>query len=178
MSSAREFARLPKTAPDDDLARRLHAPLTRYFGARARRGADIEDLVQEVFLRLARRTGDAPVETVEGYVFAVANSVLADSYRRAARQLPPAPGEPDLQNLPGLSEERSPERVLLGQEELAAMERALRELPERTRFAFVLNRYEELSYQEIARRLGVSVSAVEKHMMRALAHLARRRREL
>lgn len=178
MRSAQEIARLPKSAPDDALARRLHAPLTRYFGARVRRGADIEDLVQEVFLRLARRTGETPVEAPEGYVFAIASSVLADNYRRTARQLPAAPGEVDGPTRPGLAEERSPERVLLGQEELAAMERALRELPERTRFAFLLNRYEELSYQEIARRLGVSVSAVEKHMMRALAHLARRRREL
>lgn len=176
MSLAPEPERLPKAAQDDDdLARRLRAPLTRYFGARVRGGADVEDLVQEVFLRLARRVGDTPVEAAEGYVFAIANSVLADSYRRAARQLPAAPGDDDGR---GLAEERSPERVLLGQEELAIVERALRELPERTRFAFVLSRYEELSYQEIARRLGVSVSAVEKHMMRALAHLARRRREL
>jgi RNA polymerase sigma factor (sigma-70 family) len=178
MSLAREPAHLLKIAPDDDLARRLWAPLTRYFSARARRGADVEDLVQEVFLRLARRVGDAPVEAAEGYVFAIANSVLADSYRRAARQLPAAPDDLDGEGPRGLAEDRSPERVLLAREELGAVERALLELPERTRFAFALNRYEELTYQEIARRLGISVSAVEKHMMRALAHLARRRREL
>lgn len=178
MSLAPEPARLPETAPDDDLLRRLRAPLTRYFGARARRGADVEDLVQEVFLRLARRVGDAPVEAAEGYVFAIANSVLVDSYRRAGRRLPAAPGDLDANNALSLADDHSPERILLGQEELAAVQRALQELPERTRFAFVLNRYEELSYQEIARRLGVSVSAVEKHMMRALAHLARRRREM
>jgi len=178
MGSATEFARLPTSASRDDLARRLHAPLARYFGARARPGMDVEDMVQEVFLRLARRVGDAPVEAVEGYVFAIAASVLTDTYRRAGRRLPAVHGDADLTNTLALAEDRSPERVLLGQEELAAVERALRELPERTRFAFVLSRYEELSYQEIARRLGVSVSAVEKHMMRALAHLARRRREL
>jgi RNA polymerase sigma-70 factor (ECF subfamily) len=176
MSLAPEPARLPRAAQDDDLPRRLHAPLTRYFRARARRGSDVEDLVQEVFLRLAQRTGEAPVEAQEGYVFAIANSVLADSYRRASRQLPAAP-EPVVETRGG-AEERSPERILLAQEELAVVERALSELPERTRFVFVLSRYEELSYQEIARRLGVSVSAVEKQMMRALAHLARRRREL
>jgi RNA polymerase sigma-70 factor (ECF subfamily) len=178
MSLAPEPARLPETAPDDDLLRRLRAPLTRYFGVRARGGVDVEDLVQEVFLRLVQRVGDAPVEAAEGYVFAIANSVLADSYRRAARQLPAAPGEGATQSPRGLTEDRSPERFLLGQQELAVVERALQELPERTRFAFALNRYEELSYQEIARRLGISVSAVEKHMMRALAHLARRRGEM
>lgn len=167
-----------KTAQVDDIARRFRAPLARYFGARTRRGADVDDLVQEVFLRLARRADDTPVEMVEGYIFAVANSVLMDSHRRAARRLPEAFGASDDLGARAQPEERSPERIVLGQEELAAVERALLELPERTRIVFALNRYEEHTYQEIAASLGVSVSAVEKHMMRALAHLARRRREL
>jgi RNA polymerase sigma factor (sigma-70 family) len=50
----------------------------------------------------------------------------------------------------------------------------LLELPERTRQIFVLRRLEGLSYFEIGRRLGVSVSAVEKHMQRAVRHLAAR----
>lgn len=168
-------AKPPANGLDEDLVRRLRAPLTRYFATRAKRGSDLEDLVQEVFLRLARRADHEPVEAAGGYVFAIANSVLADSFRRNARQLPSAPNDVDTK-LGGV-EERSPERFLLGREELSVIEQALRELPERTRFAFALNRFEELSYPEIARRLGISVSAVEKHMMRALAHLARRRRD-
>ena len=54
------------------------------------------------------------------------------------------------------------------------MVEALQELPERARTIFVLNRFEELSAAEIARRLGVSVSTVEKDMMRAIAHLKAR----
>ena len=54
------------------------------------------------------------------------------------------------------------------------LERALHELPERTRVVFALHRFEEMSYAQIARRLQVSVSAIEKHMIKALAHLARR----
>ncbi|MGA0607565.1 RNA polymerase sigma factor [Phenylobacterium sp. VNQ135] len=169
---------MPRIAQVDDIARRFSGPLARYFGARARRGADVDDLVQEVFLRLARRADDAPVEMVEGYIFTVANSVLMDSHRRAARRLPEAFDPTGELAGRGAPEERSPERIVLGQEELAAVERALLELPERTRIVFALNRYEEHTYQEIARSLGVSVSAVEKHMIRALAHLARRRREL
>lgn len=178
MSLALERATVSQTAQVDDIARRFRAPLMRYFGARARRGVDIEDLVQEVFLRLARRVDDAPVQTAEGYIFAVANSVLADSFRRAARQLPAAFGEDEARGARSVPEERSPERILLGQEELTLIERALLELPERTRVIFALSRYEEFTYDEIAASLGVSISAVEKHMMRALAHLARRRREL
>jgi len=49
-------------------------------------------------------------------------------------------------------------------------------LPERTRDIFILFRVEKMRQAEIAKRLGVSVSAVEKHVIRAAAHLARRLR--
>jgi len=162
----------------DDAARRFRAPLRRYFGARVRPGVDVDDLVQEVFLRLARRADDAELHAIEGYVFAVANSVLNDNHRRTARRLPAGLGASEGLGTRAEPEERSPERILLGLEELDAVERALLELPERTRIVFALNRYEEFTYREIASALGVSTSAVEKHMMRALAHLARRRTEL
>ena len=51
---------------------------------------------------------------------------------------------------------------------LAAME----DLPARTREAFVLHRFEEMQYAAIAGHMGISVSAVEKHIMRAIRRLA------
>lgn len=165
-------ADLAQPAQIDDLARRLGGPLARYFGARVRGGADIEDLVQEVFLRLARRSEAEPIESLEGYVFVIANSVLADAFRHDSRRIPRGGSSDHLAPTP---DHRSPERIYLAREEIDLVERGLLELPERTRFVFVLNRYEELTYAQIARRLGVSVSAVEKHMMRALAHLTRLR---
>jgi RNA polymerase sigma factor (sigma-70 family) len=163
---------LAQPAQIDDLARRLRGPLTRYFGARVRGGVDVEDLIQEVFLRLTRRGETEPIESLEGYVFVIANSVLADAFRHDSRRIPRG-GSSD--HLAPTLDHRSPERIYLAREEIDLVERGLLELPEKTRFVFVLNRYEELTYAQIARRLGVSVSAVEKHMMRALAHLTRLR---
>jgi RNA polymerase sigma-70 factor (ECF subfamily) len=51
---------------------------------------------------------------------------------------------------------------------------ALEELPARTRDIFVLFRLDRLKQSEIAAQMGISVSAVEKHVVRAVAHLARR----
>ncbi|MDI1296884.1 MAG: sigma-70 family RNA polymerase sigma factor, partial [bacterium] len=65
-----------------------------------------------------------------------------------------------------------PDRILAGREALKTALAALERLPERTRTIFVLRRLEGMRYLEIARRLGLSVSAVEKHMVRAVAHLA------
>lgn len=63
------------------------------------------------------------------------------------------------------------ERVLLGQEELNRASALLLELPERTRAIFVLRRLEGLRHSEIATRLGISVSTVEKQMCMALEYL-------
>ena len=55
-----------------------------------------------------------------------------------------------------------------------AMARWIGELPERRREVFELSRYEHLTYQEIAERLGISVKTVETQMSRALKHLRAR----
>lgn len=157
----------------EDLARRYAAPLTRYFRSRVRAGADIDDLVQEVFLRLSSRRQDTEVASMESYLFTVAASVLTDNFRRTARR----GGVHQLfDERVHAEEDFSPERVYLGQEQLRLVETALLELPERTRVVFVLHRFEDMSYSQIARRLQVSVSAIEKHMIKALAHLAKRGR--
>ena len=64
------------------------------------------------------------------------------------------------------------EDVHQGRRDVERLIAALNELPERSRNAFILARMEGLSHSEIARRLGVSVSAIEKHVIKAAAHLA------
>jgi RNA polymerase sigma factor (sigma-70 family) len=68
-------------------------------------------------------------------------------------------------------EERTPERVLLDREALETVVDAIAALPPRTREVFVLHRFEEMTCNGIAEQLGISVSAVEKHIMKALREL-------
>ena len=68
----------------------------------------------------------------------------------------------------------SPDRVLIGRDRLAEAIAILMEMPERRRTIFVLRRMEGLRYKDIAARLGISVSAVERHMRRAVLHLIER----
>jgi RNA polymerase sigma-70 factor (ECF subfamily) len=65
-------------------------------------------------------------------------------------------------------ESRDPERVLAGQQALGAIQRALNSLPERTRVIFVLYRLEGMARKDIAESFGLSVSAVEKHIAKAM----------
>lgn len=154
------------------LSRAYRSPLTSFFRKRIADRSDVDDLVQEVFVRLARRGDLSRIQQIEGYLFQTAASILRDRVRRRAVRRYDVHEPFDERAHAG--EFFSPERVLQGRQEVAEVVAALHELPERTRAIFALHRFEELAYGEIARRLGISVSAVEKHMMKAIAHLSRR----
>ncbi|MFT3976930.1 MAG: sigma-70 family RNA polymerase sigma factor [Sphingomonas bacterium] len=133
---------------------------------------EVDDLVQDVALRMELRGGAQDIEHHSGYMFRVARTLLVDR-ARADRSHARSAHEP-LEEWHHPVEERSPERVMAGKDELDRVLTALHELPERTRQAFILHRFDEMSYTAIARHMGVSVSAVEKHIKRAMRILAAR----
>ena len=157
----------------EDFARRsqlLRGALARYFARHLQDRSEVDDLVQDVFLRIVKRGGASGLENFEGYVFETAASVLNDRFRRRRARHADRHVEfdPDLHG----QAELGPDRVLAGRQALRETTTALMKLPERTRNVFVLRRLEGLPYGEIARRLGLSVSAVEKHMVRAMRLLS------
>lgn len=155
-----------------DLSHRFRPALKAYFAKRAPDGVDAEDLVQDVFVRLARRGELATIRQVEGYLFQTAANVLTDRLRsRASRRREDHVAYREVDHA---REDSSPDVVLMGRQALAQLVAALGELPERRRAVFVLHRFDGLRYGEIARRLGISLSSVEKHMIKALAHLTAR----
>lgn len=172
-SSSREGERPPEDGHQrflEALASRYRGALERFFRRRAPGIAnECEDLTQEVFVRLAQRAGAEEIGRIEGYIFRTASSVLADRARRGAvRQL----NRHILYDESSHAlEDFSAERVLLAREQVELVKVVLARLPERERAAFVLHRFEEFTYAEIAKRLGVSVSAVEKYISRALKAL-------
>jgi len=71
-----------------------------------------------------------------------------------------------------------PHRHAVGRAELEAFERGLDEMPERTRTIFVLYRLENIGQAEIADALGITASAVKKHVAKAMVVLMKRMRSL
>ena len=141
--------------------------LRRYFLRRAG-AADVDDLVQEVFLKLQVRGATTEIENVEGYLFRTAANVLGQRHRHATW---PWGSQEDPSDIGGLTDAHSPERILIGKEALDRMMAALRELPPRSAHAFILYRFEHLSKEAIARRMGISVKAVEALVQRAAHRL-------
>jgi RNA polymerase sigma factor (sigma-70 family) len=162
---------------------RFRGPLMVYFLRRKFLRGEAEDLTQEVFVRMIGREDDVPPENADVYIFQIAANLLRDRARRATTRKADshasldAPTELAAQGVahhPELVEDRGPERVLLAQESLAEAMRALGELSERTRHIYILHRLEKMRHKDIAALLGLSVSAVEKHVIRAVAHLTER----
>jgi RNA polymerase sigma-70 factor (ECF subfamily) len=151
-------------------ARPVRQSLARYFARRLRDRSDVDDLVQEVFTRIVARDSTHPIEHLGRYVYQTASSVLADYARRrsARRSEFHVAFDPELHG----ETEFDPERILSGRQDVAAATAALLSLPERTRTVFVLRRLEGARSREVAEQLGISVSAVEKHMIRAVRHLS------
>ena len=76
-----------------------------------------------------------------------------------------------IDDLVAQSEAPGAEQIVAGKQRLKRMLAALNALPPRARQVVILRRFENLTYLQIARRLGISVSAVEKHMARAMTAL-------
>ncbi len=141
--------------------------LRRYFLKRVA-VAEADDLVQDVFLALQARRPASDIDNVEGYLFRTAVNVLARRRRRAARQWSL---QQPLDEAQDPRDDLSPERILMGKEAVGRMIAVLNELPPRTAEAFFLSRFEHMTYDAVARRMGISVKAVEDLMRRALQRL-------
>lgn len=174
--SCRHPARQPCNGPGHDpawLAQRHRPALLRYFSRHLSSPEDAEDLVQETLFRFSQQPPEtiAGLANVEAYLLRIASNLLRDRFRRnrSRRTADHVPLETIACTWQG--EEPSCERVYEDKTRLQAFLRALQALSPRCQQVFLLQRYDGLTYSAIAKQLGISVSAVEKHMMRALLHL-------
>jgi RNA polymerase sigma factor (sigma-70 family) len=164
----------PEPRPIDEVELRAwmlqYGPaLKRYFLRRCG-AADADDLVQDVFLRLQVRGEASDIENVEGYLFRTAANVLARSRQRATWAWG-AQEDPEGVNL---ADDLSPERILISRQVVDRVMGALDDLPARSAEAFFLYRFEHMSQEAVARRMGISVKGVEALLKRAMRHLSNR----
>ena len=172
MSQGERVQRLESQAQLLRTHARFRTALERYFMRRIRPETEVDDAVQEVFVRLAKRGAVEDAENAAAYIFTTAKNVLIDRARRAKVRHENAHVEFDAETHG--DEDFSPEHVLEQEERLALAAQIIEQMPERMRTVFVMRRLEGMRYAEIADTLGVSVSAVEKHMQRAMKFIVTR----
>ncbi|HEY3655261.1 MAG TPA: RNA polymerase sigma factor [Steroidobacteraceae bacterium] len=147
--------------------------LKKLLRRRGRTCEEAEDLVQEAFVRMQLYCQQGGVvREPEAFLVRSVLNLAVDARRRDRRDLYEKQSVEDMY-LVDLSP--SPDEVFAAEQRLLKIRRSLAALSERTQQAFFLHRLEGFSYAEIAQRLGVSVSAVEKHIANAVAVLAMER---
>ena len=164
----------PRPAPSkfwlDALDREYRSSLVAFFRRRTGSQSDAEDMVQEVFARILA-TPEIDAARAGAYIFRAATNLLRDRARREGVR--GAYREDLVAAASDALDEQDPERLLVGRLALNATKAVLDALPHRTRVIFVLYRLHGMAQRDIAGRMGISVSAVEKHIataMKALMH--------
>ena len=147
-----------------DIFRKLKNVLRRH----GRTDQDAEDLIQDAFIRFEAYRRHTEVEQPEAFLTRAVVNLSIDRHRHE-RTLPETEVLTD--DTIAFDTGGQPDEVLAGRQRLKKLSEGLDALPQRTREAFAMHRIDGLSQGEVARRLGITVSAVEKHIAKALMFL-------
>ena len=125
-----------------------------------------EDLAQEAFRRAIDHPEWSRISNKRAFIWRTAINLAVTNMRTTTAR---TKYEPDIRNIYFAEEgdNSTPETVLLVKEQLDAIRAALEAMPERRRWALLLRRVQGLTQREVAIRLGISRSAVAKHLARA-----------
>lgn len=148
-----------------------HEPALRnWLRRRVAQPGDVDDVVQEVYARLAALPSVDHIETPKTYAFQVASSVILNRARRSKVVSIELIG--GFEGFDVAADEPSPETIAVDRDQLRQLARTLAQLPARVAEVFRLRRVEGLSQRDVAVRLGIAESTVEKHMARGVLLMA------
>jgi RNA polymerase sigma factor (sigma-70 family) len=150
-------------------ARQLRGVLFR----RGLRRHDVEDVIQDAFLRMQVYCKEGGhVRNPEAFLVRTAVNLSLNSQCRARAHVSVEDARDDIQRVLGV--EPAPEDVLAGEESMLDVQARIEAMPPRAREVFLLHYIDEYTYPQISQLLGISVSAIEKHMARAMLRLTER----
>lgn len=140
----------------------LAGRLREFIRRRVSDAAEAEDILQDVFLKLAKRTDELPEPAkLQGWVFRIARNAIIDRYRTRKETVA-------MPESLSADTEAEPEEMEALQ---AAFRRMIHSLPAPYREAILLTEFEGLSQVELAQRLGISVSGAKSRVQRGRQQL-------
>ena len=150
--------------------RELYTPILHFLRKRTDNASDAADMTQDVFTQWLGYQDRAKVEQPRAFLFQMARNLLRDHWRRqqVRHSVNSVPIDSESESL---SDERDdPMAAAHRLQRLEQLKTVLAQLSPRRREALMLHRFEGLSQAQIAERMGISVSMVEKHIAFALLH--------
>jgi len=155
--------------------------LLRYIAASCRDPALAEDIIQDLYVKLSALETEPLVDNPSGYLFRMANNIYLNRLRalKSERTRDHAWQATSFESVGGdaVSDEPTPEARLTGRQQMARLKTAIDDLPERTQAIFRLHKLDGLPQTQVAAKLGISISSVEKHLASALKTLTARVRD-
>jgi RNA polymerase sigma factor (sigma-70 family) len=164
------------TPPDDptpenrSLVAQMRPALVKYFKRKTGNPAEAEDLAQDVLVSALTHAHWKSPSEAKGYIFRTAVNRWRDRMRRRLTQGKTVPWEEVVGEGQGV--ENPTERVLIVREEFFQVLQLLDAMSERTQAVLMLIKLEKMKAATVAEMLGISESAVNKHLAKGLARLA------
>lgn len=148
--------------------RQYHTSLVRYLRHRVGSDADARDIAQEAYFRLLRYRENQDLQSLRALLFRIAINLVGMRVRtaRTHRWADHQPLDPEVA-LP--ANEPTFEQQVFGEQQLNRLMAVVKSLPAKCQQVFVLSRFHDMGYPEIAARCGISEKMVEKHITKALA---------
>ncbi len=148
--------------------------LVRWLAQKLGDAETARDIAQSAYLRVWRYAHREGVDNLQALIFKTAANLAANEFRARKRRgflgAEPRGDSPDPANQVA-DDNPSAERMVIDKEALNGCLAAIGDLPPNARRAFIMSRFEEKSYRDIARELRVSESSVEKYIILALKKL-------
>jgi RNA polymerase sigma factor (sigma-70 family) len=130
-----------------------------------------DDILQDTYLRFSGYAGEQAIKNPRAFLYRIAAN-LATDHARANRRRSLEPLDAHEIELPD-EKQHIPETLVEQQQHLESLYKALTELPPLCREVFILSRFEGQTHEQIAARLCISTSWVEKNIVQALKHCKR-----
>lgn len=144
---------------------KYQADVHRFISHKFGNSHDAEDIVQDAFHNILRLDEPENLDNARAYLYQTAHNLALNRIRKQRRH-------DDYLSAQGQQQDTaSPEFSVHAQKDLETVEKALPRLPRKCKQAFLLSRVHAKSYDEIAKEMDVSVSSVEKYMIRSLQFL-------
>ena len=146
-----------------------YGALRTFFYRRIRTKSDAADLAQEVYVRMLRVSDTDEIQNPELYLYTVASNLVKEHAVRVRRQENAVDvDDASVQDLPG--ELPTLDWQVDANQRVLRLRTVLAQLSPKCRAVVILRYQYELSYQEIAERLGVSSNMVKKYLAHAVVH--------
>lgn len=140
-----------------------------YFARRLLKPEDIEDLLHDTFMIAFKSEGKKAIKSPKGYLFVVARNLLSKKFARENRLMVKSIDEVDFDYLP--AQTVPADQAFHYKVEMEVLVRCIERLPDQCRRVFIYKKFHGMSQKQIATKMKISTSTVERHITIALVKL-------